>query len=610
MRRSTSSGRLRERLRRDRDESAGAPRVRFVGPRVVGLEWLDPPFAVGHWVPDQIRRAGGWDLLGHDGDRRPARPRGTRSSMSIPTCSCSCRAATTSRETVAEWARTPRPDVLEDLTAVRRGQPDRARRLVVLLAAGPAGHRRDRDARGDLRSRRRSATSSPATGWTPIGLDVTAARRRSRVRPPRHVRLPVVRAVWTSAAADDLEGWAQLCPDCVGKAGDNAFLRFRLRAALPSGRGRRRHRRRPRHDGAATAAAPDRRADGPAPDLDAEMVAYYEARAREYDDWYLRRGRYAHGPIHDAAWNAELDAAGRWLDALPIARPRSSSWPRARAGGRRSSRSKGELWMYDAAEAPLERARERLVAHGLRAHLHVRDAWAEPERAGRRAVRRVLAEPRRARPARRRSWRSSGAGSSPAGASPSSTRCPTRSRAPPTTRPPTDDRSVRRLADGREFTIVKVYYDAGRARGRARRRRVRGRRRSRRPAASSLPGGGRRRLSAGRRAVRRADRVLYSAAMSPLSKRTIATVGSGVMAEAMIAGLLRGELVEPDQVVASHPRAERREHLEREYGIRTVAVERRGGRGRRRHPARDQAPDARQGRARDRAAAARAASWS
>ncbi len=59
--------------------------------------------------------------------------------------------------------------------------------------------------------------------------------------------------------------------------------------------------------------------------------------------------------------------------------------------------------------------------------------------------------------------------------------------------------------------------------------------------------------------------------MSPLSKATIATVGSGVMAEAMIAGILRGKLVEPGQVVASHPRQERREHLEREFGIRTVA---------------------------------------
>ena len=59
--------------------------------------------------------------------------------------------------------------------------------------------------------------------------------------------------------------------------------------------------------------------------------------------------------------------------------------------------------------------------------------------------------------------------------------------------------------------------------------------------------------------------------MTPLSERTIATVGSGVMAEAMIAGLLRGELVAPDQIVASHPRTERRDHLRAEYGIRVVA---------------------------------------
>jgi pyrroline-5-carboxylate reductase len=59
--------------------------------------------------------------------------------------------------------------------------------------------------------------------------------------------------------------------------------------------------------------------------------------------------------------------------------------------------------------------------------------------------------------------------------------------------------------------------------------------------------------------------------MSPLAKTTIATVGSGVMAEAMIAGILRGGLVEADQIVASHQRAERREHLDRTYGIRTVA---------------------------------------
>jgi pyrroline-5-carboxylate reductase len=55
-----------------------------------------------------------------------------------------------------------------------------------------------------------------------------------------------------------------------------------------------------------------------------------------------------------------------------------------------------------------------------------------------------------------------------------------------------------------------------------------------------------------------------------LTKATIATVGSGVMAEAMIAGLLRGEQVDAGQIIASHPRAERRSELISTYGIRTV----------------------------------------
>jgi pyrroline-5-carboxylate reductase len=58
--------------------------------------------------------------------------------------------------------------------------------------------------------------------------------------------------------------------------------------------------------------------------------------------------------------------------------------------------------------------------------------------------------------------------------------------------------------------------------------------------------------------------------MSSLAGRRIATVGSGVMAEAIIAGLLRGNLVAPDQIIASHPRPDRRESLERSHGIRTV----------------------------------------
>jgi pyrroline-5-carboxylate reductase len=42
------------------------------------------------------------------------------------------------------------------------------------------------------------------------------------------------------------------------------------------------------------------------------------------------------------------------------------------------------------------------------------------------------------------------------------------------------------------------------------------------------------------------------------------------MAEAMIAGLLRGQQVTPGQVVASHPRKDRRDELVTSYGIGTV----------------------------------------
>ncbi len=60
---------LRERLSAV-EEAVAARREGGRAPvRVASLEWLDPPFAAGHWVPEQVRRAGGWDVLGADGDR-------------------------------------------------------------------------------------------------------------------------------------------------------------------------------------------------------------------------------------------------------------------------------------------------------------------------------------------------------------------------------------------------------------------------------------------------------------------------------------------------------------------------------------------------------------
>jgi demethylmenaquinone methyltransferase/2-methoxy-6-polyprenyl-1,4-benzoquinol methylase len=267
----------------------------------------------------------------------------------------------------------------------------------------------------------------------------------------------------------DLEGWAQLCPDCVGRAGDNGFLRYRLRQALversaADGAGAPRADRAdlaPDISDAPVATVPTdpvvgRAESATTTDPERSMIDYYDARAPEYDDWYLRRGRYARGAIHDAAWAAELDVAGRWLDARPwggeiVELAAGTGWWSPLLAGR------GELSLYDTSAAALDRARERLVAHGLRAHLHVRDAWTEPDRevdglffgfwlshvprarlaeflalaarwlhpAGRLAFIDSLADP------------ASGAADHP---------------------PPADDRAVRRLDDGREFTIVKVYY--------------------------------------------------------------------------------------------------------------------------------------------------------
>lgn len=50
---------LRERIDRVRERVAGLPH-----PTVVALEWVDPLFSAGHWVPEQVAAAGGVELIG------------------------------------------------------------------------------------------------------------------------------------------------------------------------------------------------------------------------------------------------------------------------------------------------------------------------------------------------------------------------------------------------------------------------------------------------------------------------------------------------------------------------------------------------------------------
>jgi iron complex transport system substrate-binding protein len=55
---------LEMRLERVRVAVEGADR-----PRVLALEWLDPPFIGGHWIPEMIAIAGGTDPLGRAGTK-------------------------------------------------------------------------------------------------------------------------------------------------------------------------------------------------------------------------------------------------------------------------------------------------------------------------------------------------------------------------------------------------------------------------------------------------------------------------------------------------------------------------------------------------------------
>ncbi len=178
---------------------------------------------------------------------------------------------------------------------------------------------------------------------------------------------------WTARGPADLEGWAQLCPACLGRAGSNAFLRGRLRVALAE------------RAAAGPGISPASASPTPAP-VTVPATAKVPAPPRPVpaarqaafpDDWFLRRGPFAHGAIHDTAWAAELDMVTRWLDDLPPAARIAE--PAAGVGFFSPLlAARGELHASDPYGDALDRARERLVAHRLRAHLHVTDPWTVP----------------------------------------------------------------------------------------------------------------------------------------------------------------------------------------------------------------------------------------
>jgi iron complex transport system substrate-binding protein len=104
--------------------------------RVVVLEGLLPPIAAGLWVPELVRRAGGWEVLGREGEEpeltswerlRDVDPEVL--VLALPGCDAAAAAA--------RLVATPLPDWFDDLEAVRDGACYAVDGEGLLLRPGP-----------------------------------------------------------------------------------------------------------------------------------------------------------------------------------------------------------------------------------------------------------------------------------------------------------------------------------------------------------------------------------------------------------------------------------------------------------------------------------------
>ena len=201
------------------------------------------------------------------------------------------------------------PDWVDELRAVREGEVYALDGSAYFSRPGPARRRRHRAAGRAVRPGDfGDEVPRPEPGCRSVRARAPRLTRSGRALEPFHAAF---NCLWCgrphqTRTDDDLEGWALLCPDCVGRAQDNEFLRFRLRegAAPPRG-GRwpsvasRRHRRQ----------RPTRRRD----------ARLLRARApASTTTGTCGAAATATASLADVAWHADLDTATLWLDRLPI----------------------------------------------------------------------------------------------------------------------------------------------------------------------------------------------------------------------------------------------------------------------------------------------------
>jgi demethylmenaquinone methyltransferase/2-methoxy-6-polyprenyl-1,4-benzoquinol methylase len=198
-----------------------------------------------------------------------------------------------------------------------------------------------------------------------------------------------------------------------------------------------------------------------------EQIRYYRSRAGEYDEWFLRRGRYDHGPERNAQWFGEVAEVARALESF---RPSGRVLELACGTGwwtKRLARSADALTAVDASPEVIALNRERVKDPAVRYVGADLFAWRPDERYDLVFFSFWLSH---VPPDRfEEFWEKVGSWLAPGGRvffidSLRSSRDTTKDQ--PLERPEGDCRQQRRLNDGQVFRIVKIYYEPERLRQR------------------------------------------------------------------------------------------------------------------------------------------------
>jgi len=107
---------LRARIDRVQAAVHGRPQ-----PTVFACEWLDPPFAAGHWMPEMVALAGGREVLGRAG-LPSERVTWEAVLAAAPEYILLMPCGFSERETAAAWEQLPRPHGWERIPAAQPGR--------------------------------------------------------------------------------------------------------------------------------------------------------------------------------------------------------------------------------------------------------------------------------------------------------------------------------------------------------------------------------------------------------------------------------------------------------------------------------------------------------